>query len=281
MNSESAEILEVPLAGGNMAGAVVKVGDTVRRPVGPQTPTVHRLLAHLRAQGVDWVPRVHGIDSKGREILDYIEGEVAHGEPPYLRKLETLTTIARRLREWHDATATFERKTDDVWWWPGKEPAEVICHVDFAPYNHVYRDGVFVGAIDFDVCYPGPRLWDLAYTAYRYVPLVPHSEDDVPDGPVFDLSVVPERTEYSLPERLARLDTFLAAYAGEDAALLYPASALLGWAVPRLVAMADWSDAQESAAVRDNGRMYRAHSEWIAAGGLGPAQQIDVVDLRV
>ena len=37
---------EIRLAGGNLGGAV-RVGDTVRRPVGPWTPAVHALLGHL------------------------------------------------------------------------------------------------------------------------------------------------------------------------------------------------------------------------------------------
>lgn len=39
--------LEEPLAGGNMAGEVRRVGTTVRRWAGPWTPAVHRLLRHL------------------------------------------------------------------------------------------------------------------------------------------------------------------------------------------------------------------------------------------
>jgi aminoglycoside phosphotransferase (APT) family kinase protein len=40
-----------PLAGGTMS-RVQRAGDTVRRGVGPWTPTVHRLLEHVRARGV-------------------------------------------------------------------------------------------------------------------------------------------------------------------------------------------------------------------------------------
>lgn len=40
-----------------------------------------------------------------------------------------------------------------------------------APYNLVFRDGGVVGAIDFYAASPGPRAWDLAYLAYRLVPL--------------------------------------------------------------------------------------------------------------
>lgn len=265
--------VEIPLEGGNMAGAVTRIGDTVRKARGPQTATIHRLLEHVREQGVEWVPRPHGFDDQGREILDFIEGEVAHGRPEWLFDQTTLTTVARKLRQWHDATATFDRTTQDVWWWPGKQPVEVICHVDFAPYNHVYRDGRFVGAIDFDICYPGPRLWDLAYTAYRYVPLTPTVDDAVEDHDAHD------RSPFTLQEQHERLDAFLAAYAGDTPDLLYPASALLGWVAPRLDAMADWGEQQESADHQRDAVMYRAHARWIESGSLGPADAVVVVDV--
>jgi len=41
-------------------GGAVRVGETVRRPAGAWTPTVQRLLCHLREQGLDWVPELQG-----------------------------------------------------------------------------------------------------------------------------------------------------------------------------------------------------------------------------
>lgn len=66
---------EERLEGGNMGGAV-RVGDTVGRPTGEWTPAVHAWLGHLRANGITQVPRVDGIDELGREVLEYIEGDV-------------------------------------------------------------------------------------------------------------------------------------------------------------------------------------------------------------
>ncbi|MGC9156175.1 MAG: phosphotransferase [Ferrimicrobium sp.] len=62
-----------------------------------------------------------------------------------------------------------------------KLPSEVICHNDFAPHNLVFDHGQIVGAIDFDYCSPGPRLWDIAYFATRTVPLSASPPENAPD----------------------------------------------------------------------------------------------------
>lgn len=262
---------EKTLSGGNMGGAVL-VGSTVRKPTKRQSATIARLLTHVRAQGIEWVPEPLGIDEQGRDVWSFIAGEVIHDHPGWLWSADILTTVARRLRQWHDATSSFERRHDDVWWWPGKLPAEVICHGDFAPYNHVFRERELVGVIDFDICYPGPRLWDLAYTAYRYLPLTPHVDDPVVDGSTWG------RTDFSPPQIAERLQAFLDAYAGDSDRLRYPSSSLLGHVPPRLIAMADWCDRQDDEALRRNGVMYRVHAAWIASGARGTADIVEVRD---
>ena len=68
---------EEPLTGGNVSRAVVRVGDTVRRPAGPWTPAVHALLAHLHSAGLTGAPGPLGIDERGREVLTFIPGTPA------------------------------------------------------------------------------------------------------------------------------------------------------------------------------------------------------------
>jgi Ser/Thr protein kinase RdoA (MazF antagonist) len=91
-----------------------------------------------------------------------------------------LVAAPRLLRALHDATAGFAR-AGRTWRSPAHEPDEVICHNDFAPYNLVFRDGLPVAAIDFEHASPGPRVWDLAYLAYRLVPLAAPGNPDLPD----------------------------------------------------------------------------------------------------
>ncbi|WP_214410403.1 phosphotransferase enzyme family protein [Sphaerisporangium fuscum] len=163
--------MEEILAGGGV-NEVVRAGATVRRPAGPWTPVVHALLGHLAARGFTGAPRAHGLDERGREILDFVPGEVGHYPlPPDAWSEASLTAAGRLLCAYHDACAGFVPPPDAAWYFPPREPAEVICHGDVAPYNCVYRDGLPVALIDFDTAHPGPRLWDVAYAAYRFVPL--------------------------------------------------------------------------------------------------------------
>jgi hypothetical protein len=162
---------EEELAGGNMA-AVSRVGNTVRRSVGPWTQQVHMLLAHLRAKGIQEVPAPLGFDEQGREILTFVPGVVGHSLRAELRGDAVLAAAARLLRRLHDATENVAQAWLSGWQAPTREPVEVICHGDFAPYNLVFDGGKLVGVIDFDHAHPGNRAWDLAYALYRCVPIM-------------------------------------------------------------------------------------------------------------
>lgn len=242
--------------------SVVRVGDTVRRRAGPWTPSVQRLLHHVRAHGLAWVPEPRGVDERGREVLAFISGEVPHAMPEWVWSESVLGEVATALRQWHEATADFPRASA-VWGAAPREPAEVICHCDFAPYNCVFRDGHFAGAIDYDFCAPGPRLWDLAYTAYRFVPLMPPAGVGWPDG------IGGERSPFAEGEQRRRLDVFLEAYAEAAALRLrYRNTELVAWTVRRLGAIADWTEAHVGGRadhpLAGNARMYRAHAHWLS-----------------
>lgn len=255
-------IEEERLRGGNV-NTVVRVGNTVRRHAGPQTPTIHRLLSHVRARGVRWVPEPLGFDDQGREILSFIPGEVPHEMPPWVWSESVLTEVARALREWHDATLDFTLE-GAVWEAPPREPREVVCHSDFAPYNCVFIDEQFAGAVDFDLCTPGPRLWDLAYTAYRFVPLMPPG-----DAP--DFHEPGERSPFPVTVLRARLRTFLHAYGAGAPALHYEPGELLAATVARLLSISVWVDdfvaRTGNEALAGNAAMYRAHAAWLTSLG--------------
>jgi Ser/Thr protein kinase RdoA (MazF antagonist) len=171
---------EQPLAGGDMT-VVVRVGDTVRRQAGPWTRAVHALLRHLRAHGFRQAPAPLGIDRQGREVLTLLPGRVAtYPLPAFVWSDDTLVAVARLLAAYHQATAGFVPPAGAVWQWPAHQPAEVLCHNDVAPYNLLFQDQRPTGVIDFDTASPGPRVWDLAYAAYRFVPLTDPANPDAP-----------------------------------------------------------------------------------------------------
>jgi len=166
------------LAGGNM-NVVEREGDTVLRLAGPWTPTVHRYLDYLRRAGIAWAPRPIAIEGN-RERLGFIDAEVPdYPLPDWVWRESVLVDGAARLRELHDASIGFALD-DAVWQSRAKVPAEVICHNDFAPHNLAFADGALVGAIDFDMCSPGPRIWDIAYFATRAVPLTASTPSNAP-----------------------------------------------------------------------------------------------------
>ncbi len=162
-----------PLSGGNLT-PVTRRGDEVLREAGTWTTNVHALLTTLTEAGVQRVPRVLGLTDDGRERLSFLPGTVAHYPlPHWIWRTEILEDAARLLRQIHDATVGLIDRHEG-WRQLAREPVEVICHNDFAPYNFVFDHGRLVGVIDFDMAAPGPRIRDLAYLAYR---LVPYGED--------------------------------------------------------------------------------------------------------
>jgi hypothetical protein len=224
---------ETLLYGGNVTGAA-RVGQTVRRVTGRWSTTVHDLLRHLEASGFTGAPRFVGIDEQGREILTFIKGEVGHYPlPRSMWSDESLVAAAHFLRRYHDATVSYIPPADAVWQfiYPDRQQHEIICHGDVAPYNLVYRDGKPHALIDFDTAGPGPRLWDLAYAAYRFVPL--SSAQDMRDLGLSDPVI-----------QGPRLRLFCQAYGLEQ-----PFANMLDFVEHRLHAMCSWLS--EGAAAQD------------------------------
>jgi len=160
--------------------AVTRHASTVLRPVGPWSPTVHRLLVHLRARGFTLSPGYRGITNEGLEILDFMPGTVG-GYPvtSEAKSTQVLVGAAHALRALHDASASFSREAGDRWMLPARGPVEVVCHGDFGPHNCVLEGTNVVGIIDFDTAHPGPRVWDVGYSVYRWAPMSAPSNPDV------------------------------------------------------------------------------------------------------
>jgi hypothetical protein len=261
---------EVPLPGGGMGGAV-RVGATVRRAAGPWTPAVQRLLGHLRSRGVA-VPEPLGVDGRGRDVTGFVPGEVVHYPlPGWFWADEVLDSAARLLRVAHDATTDLVRDPAlTAWTWrlPAHEPVEVVCHNDTSPDNLVVADGRVVAMIDWDTASPGPRVWDVAYLAYRLVPLGPAGADPDPGGPgtrgpdpdVRDPDVRdPDVRDPG--ERARRLRLLCAAYGDLDPAAVLPV------VVRRLTELAAFTRdrADGDAELLRHAALYEDDARWVAA----------------
>jgi len=255
---------EVLTGGGS--SAVSRRGNAVHRTAGPWTPTVHRLLWHLHARGATFLPRPvgfgeHGVDEQGREVLTHLPGTVpGYPMPAHVWAPAVLATVGWWLADVHAASRSFldgARDTGEelVWQQPVREPAEVVCLNDVAPYNAVFDDdGALTGWIDVDTAAPGPRAWDLAHAAYRFVPLsgVDGHGSGAPDS----------------ARQRRRLAALCQAYAtaGDEVAVT-PAEVLAALG-PRLEALADDAATRHAAGaahLEGHAEHYRAEAAWLAA----------------
>ncbi|XVQ09345.1 phosphotransferase [Spirillospora sp. CA-255316] len=174
--------VEVPLSGGEVTEGVVRVGDTVRRPLGAHSPAVHGLLRHLERVGFEGAPRVLGVDEQGREILSWVAGE-APGRPlpQYAVTQEALKGVASLLRRYHEAVASYVAPVDAPWDAQASKldgAPELVGHCDVTPENVVFRDGVPVGLIDFDLARPTTRMYDVVTTLRHWAPIADPGDRD-------------------------------------------------------------------------------------------------------
>jgi aminoglycoside phosphotransferase (APT) family kinase protein len=147
---------ELVLAGGAQTDGVVRVGETVRRPLHRRSEYVHAVLAHLHAVGFRRAPRLLGIDELGREVLSFVHGDVVAAAPADLTDTR-LISATRLIRDFHDATAGTSLAGG----------GEVVCHGDLGSHNIVFDGERAVGLIDWDEGVgPGLRLVDLAHAVW-------------------------------------------------------------------------------------------------------------------
>lgn len=207
--------MEIPLTGGDVSEGVVRVGDTVRRPRGPHSDSVALYLRHLQHVGFAGAPRWLGIDEQGRDVLDYIEGDVPGSPPePWSTTGEVLARVAGLLRGLHDASGGFAPPLAAVWFGaqvhvelPDEvteigEGLELVSHCDVTPQNVVFVAGSPTAIIDYDLTRPTTRLLDVVNTAMHWVPLK-HPDD--------------RELVYAGTDAVARLRLFVDAYGLSDA----------------------------------------------------------------
>jgi hypothetical protein len=168
-----------PLIASGFTPGIVRIGDTVRRPLRPFSLTVQAYLAHLRDTGFAGAPLPLGVDEQGREVLSFVPGDVARWLPPEETAGEkVLVALARLIRSLHEASAGWVPPPDAVWGGspanegrPITEPTELVSHRDYAWGNVVFRDGLPAALIDFDLAKPTSRVYDIANALWYWAPL--------------------------------------------------------------------------------------------------------------
>ena len=169
---------------------VVRIGATVRRPLRPFTMTVQQYLTCIRARGFSGAPEPLGVDELGREVLSYVEGEIpVEPLPNWATGPEVVVALAQLIRELHDAAQGWEPPTDAIFGAiPGILPPEqildfgepyLVSHRDYCPGNVVFRGGLSVAFIDFDLARPTTRVSDIVNALYWWAPLR-HPADRAP-----------------------------------------------------------------------------------------------------
>ncbi len=185
------------LIGDGVTAGIVRIGDTVRRPLRPFSLTVQAYLAHLRDAGFTGAPLPLGVDEQGREVLSFVPGDVPRNPlPPETAGDEVLAALARLIRALHDASAGWAPPPGAVW---GGTPAntgrqvtgaaELVSHRDYYPGNVVFRDGLPAALIDFDLAKPTTRLYDIANALWYWAPL----RDPQDRAPAFTRADIPHR----------------------------------------------------------------------------------------
>ncbi len=137
---------------------------------------MHALLRHLEKVGFVGAPRALGFDEHGREVLSFLPGNTvgdARPWPAWVHSDDALVQVADWVRSYHAAVADFEPPADASWREGGQwRPGLIVSHNDPAPYNAAWDDeGQLLGFFDWDLAAPVSLEWDLAFTAFAWVPL--------------------------------------------------------------------------------------------------------------
>ncbi|MFI4972902.1 MAG: phosphotransferase [Caulobacterales bacterium] len=217
---------EEPLRGGLADGRVFRVGDTVRRPAGEWTPTVHALLEHLQFKGFP-APRPLGLDEQGREKLSYLPGVASnHPWPPALLATPGARQVGALLRAYHAAVADFTPPSPAIWRHGPRDLAhgEIALHGDFAPHNLIWDGDRLAGVIDFELARPGRPMEDAVFAALRVAHLRP---DHLAQRAGFD----------GVPDRRARLEAFAEGFGCRPDHLIAQAAASLTAELERITSL--------------------------------------------
>jgi hypothetical protein len=138
------------VTGDGVTQGIMRIGDTVRRPLRPFSLTVQAYLAHLRDAGFTVAPLPFGVDEHGPRDAVVRSGDVPRNPlPPETAGDDALVALAGLIRTLHEASAGWAPPPGAVWGGtpaiagrPVTGPAELVSHRDYYPGNVVFRDGL-------------------------------------------------------------------------------------------------------------------------------------------
>lgn len=170
-------------------------GALLWRPARPWNEAVHALLRHLESVNFSGAPRSLAIEDDGRHKLTWVAGEAGSsaGDPD-----ARLVSSAQLIRRYHEAVRGFPTPAGLARMVGAPLSGPIVCHNDLGPVNTIFTGTEAIALIDWDLAGPGDESWDLAYAAWRMVPLY---NDDF----FHQRNVAP-------PDRLSRLRLFVDAY---------------------------------------------------------------------
>ena len=156
MSDSTPDNKEVVLGGGRTTTGVVKVGNTVRRPVKRNSEYANRVLVFLEKRHFNHSPRYLGKDEESRDVYVYVEGFVPDDLVDTTE--HQLHSFMKIVREFHDTSQDFVNSK-----------TLVLCHDDLSPCNVVFHDDKSVAIIDWDGVHPDERWQDLTYILWLWL----------------------------------------------------------------------------------------------------------------
>jgi hypothetical protein len=111
---------------------------------------------------------VFGFDELGREVVEYMDGEVIDFRSEVLTDAQ-LVSLTRWTKSFHNVVAEFDHA--GPWRYFAIPGADTFGHNDIGPYNVCFKGDDLVGVFDWDMAGPSTRLGDLAFLAWTSVPL--------------------------------------------------------------------------------------------------------------
>jgi len=155
---------EIILGGGRTTTGVVRIGNTVRKPVKKNSEYARQVLQFLERKHFKHSQRYRGKDEENREIFAYVEGFIPAdlGDTTDIQ----LQSFMKIVREFHDISQDFV-KSDTL----------VLCHDDLSPCNVVFRDDRPIAIIDWNDVHPDERWQDLTYILWLWINIGSHYEN--------------------------------------------------------------------------------------------------------